>query len=227
MRKKYIILSLMVAGFIITGLYSLLAGVETASYSVADDETEQAEKKQIAITFDDGPNPYYTMELLDGLKARGVQATFFVLGEEAQNYPEILEAIYEDGHQIGIHSWQHVNFTEIGYAAVAEQIERTQEIIYEITGEYADFIRPPYGIWEDELDKKIPLIEVLWDVDPMDWATNDADAVVKRVEKNAKEGSIILLHDASQSTVSAAFTIIDILKDEGYEFVTVETLILE
>lgn len=201
---------------------SLIAGNETASYNVKQEET-----KQIAITFDDGPNPYYTMDLLEGLKTRGVEATFFVLGEEVENYPEILEAIHEDGHQIGIHSWQHVNFAEIGDAAALEQIERTQEKIYEVTGEYADFVRPPYGSWRDDLDEKIPLIEVLWDVDPMDWATNDADTVVRRVEENAEEGSIILLHDASQSTVSAAFTIIDNLQEQGYEFVTVETLILQ
>jgi peptidoglycan/xylan/chitin deacetylase (PgdA/CDA1 family) len=183
--------------------------------------------KQVAITFDDGPNPDYTLPLLEGLKKRGVKATFFVLGEEVERYPEILEAIHDDGHLIGIHSYQHVNFTEIGDTATLDQIERTQEAIYAVTGEYAGYIRPPYGCWRKELDAKVPLIEVLWSVDPMDWATNDADTVVRRIETHVKEGSIILLHDASASTVQAALRTIDLLQDQGYEFVTVETLLIE
>jgi peptidoglycan/xylan/chitin deacetylase (PgdA/CDA1 family) len=183
--------------------------------------------RQVAITFDDGPNPDYTLKLLEGLKKRGVKATFFVLGEEVERYPDILEAIHEDGHLIGIHSYKHVNFTQIGDTASIEQIDKTQEAIYEVTGEYAGYIRPPYGCWRKELDAKVSLIEVLWDVDPMDWATNDADTVVQRILRNTKEGSIILLHDASESTVLAALTVIDVLQEQGYEFVTVETLLLE
>jgi peptidoglycan/xylan/chitin deacetylase (PgdA/CDA1 family) len=202
--------------------------------AVSDQVTVQTEDadpadalKQVAITFDDGPNPDYTMELLEGLKKRGVKATFFVLGEEVENYPDILQAIYEDGHLIGVHSYQHVNFTEIGDTASLEQINRTLEAIYEVTGEYAGYIRPPYGCWRKELDAKVPLIEVLWDVDPMDWATHDADTVVQRIETHVEAGSIILLHDASESTVQAAFCTIDLLQEQGYEFVTVEELLVE
>jgi peptidoglycan/xylan/chitin deacetylase (PgdA/CDA1 family) len=183
--------------------------------------------RQVAITFDDGPNPDYTPELLEGLKKRGVKATFFVLGEEVERYPKILQEIYEEGHLIGIHSYQHVNFTEIGDTATLEQITRTQEVICAVTGEYAGYIRPPYGCWRKELDAKVPLIEVLWDVDPMDWATNDADTVVQRIETHVEEGSIILLHDASASTVQAALRTIDLLQGQGYEFVTVEELLIE
>jgi peptidoglycan/xylan/chitin deacetylase (PgdA/CDA1 family) len=96
-----------------------------------------------------------------------------------------------------------------------------------VTGEYAGYIRPPYGCWHKELDAKVPLIEVLWDVDPMDWATQDPDTVVRRIESNVEEGSIILLHDASESTVQAALRTIDILQEQGYTFVTVETLLIE
>ena len=79
-------------------------------------------KKQIAITFDDGPNPEYTMKLLEGLKKRGVKATFFVLGEEVERYPDILKAAYDDGHLIGVHSYQHVNFGQIGDAAALDPV---------------------------------------------------------------------------------------------------------
>lgn len=189
--------------------------------------TVAEEKKQIAITFDDGPNPDYTMKLLKGLKKRGVKATFFVLGEEVERYPDILKATYDDGHMIGVHSYQHVNFGQIGDAAALEQVEKTQQAIYDVTGEYTGYIRPPYGCWKKELDQELPMIEVLWDIDPLDWATKDADTVVQRVLQKIPDGSIILLHDASESSVSAALTIIDTLQKQGYEFVTVEELILE
>lgn len=191
------------------------------------EEQEIAEKKQIAITFDDGPNPDYTMTLLEGLKKRGVKATFFLLGSEVEQYPQIVECIHDDGHLIGVHSYEHVNFGQIGDAAAIEQIEKTQEAIYEVTGEYPGYIRPPYGCWKKELDAKVPMIEVLWDVDPRDWATTDTDAVVQRILPNVSEGSIILLHDASKSSVQAAFTVIDVLQEQGYEFVTVEELLVE
>ena len=183
-------------------------------------------KKQIAITFDDGPNPEYTMKLLEGLKKRGVKATFFVLGEEVERYPDILKAAYDDGHLIGVHSYQHVNFGRIGDAAALEQVEKTRQAIYDVTGEYTGYIRPPYGCWKKELDQELPMIEVLWDIDPLDWATKDADTVVQRVLQKCPDGSIILLHDASESSVCAAFTIIDTLQKQGYEFVTVDEMIV-
>lgn len=198
--------------------------IEVESQSKAQDV---AWKKQVAITFDDGPNPNYTVKLLDGLKKRGVKATFFLLGSEVEQYPEIVEAIHENGHLIGVHSYEHVNFGQIGDAAAVEQIDRTQEAIYDVTGEYAGYIRPPYGCWKKELDTEVPMIEVLWDVDPLDWATTDADTVVRRILSDVEDGSVILLHDASESSVQAALTTIDILQEQEYEFVTVEELLLE
>ncbi|MCI7108537.1 MAG: polysaccharide deacetylase family protein [Lachnospiraceae bacterium] len=198
--------------------------IEVESQSKAQDV---AWKKQVAITFDDGPNPNYTVKLLDGLKKRGVKATFFLLGSEVEQYPEIVEAIHENGHLIGVHSYEHVNFGQIGDAAAVEQIDRTQEAIYDVTGEYAGYIRPPYGCWKKELDTEVPMIEVLWDVDPLDWATTDADTVVQRILSDVEDGSVILLHDASESSVQAALTTIDILQEQEYEFVTVEELLLE
>ena len=207
-------------GMIMNSFYGKDHMIETLS-------TAAEESKQIAITFDDGPKPDYTMKLLKGLKKRGVKATFFVLGEEVERYPDILKATYDDGHMIGVHSYQHVNFGQIGDAAALEQVEKTQQAIYDVTGEYTGYIRPPYGCWKKELDQELPMIEVLWDIDPLDWATKDADTVVQRVLQKIPNGSIILLHDASESSVSAAFTIVDTLQKQGYEFVTVEELMLE
>lgn len=196
--------------------------LDVMSYSA-----KTADKNKVAITFDDGPNPEYTVELLEGLQKRGVKATFFVLGAEVEKYPDIVKKIDDGGHLIGVHSYEHVNFGQIGDEAAIEQIEKTQEAIHNVTGKYAGYIRPPYGCWKKSLDVEVPLIEVLWDIDPLDWATKDADTVVQRILKGVTEGSIILLHDASQSSVQAAFSVIDILQQENYEFVTVEDLLLE
>lgn len=196
--------------------------LDVMSYSA-----KTADKNKVAITFDDGPNPEYTVELLEGLQKRGVKATFFVLGAEVEKYPDIVKKIDDGGHLIGVHSYEHVNFGQIGDEAAIEQIEKTQEAIHNVTGKYAGYIRPPYGCWKKSLDVEVPLIEVLWDIDPLDWATKDADTVVQRILKGVPEGSIILLHDASQASVQAAFSVIDILQQENYEFVTVEDLLLE
>ena len=196
--------------------------LDVMSYSA-----KTADKNKVAITFDDGPNPEYTVELLEGLQKRGVKATFFVLGAEVEKYPDIVKKIDDGGHLIGVHSYEHVNFGQIGDEAAIEQIEKTQEAIHNVTGKYAGYIRPPYGCWKKSLDVEVPLIEVLWDIDPLDWTTKDADTVVQRILKGVTEGSIILLHDASQSSVQAAFSVIDILQQENYEFVIVEDLLLE
>lgn len=190
----------------------------------ADEETN---RKEVALTFDDGPNPEYTPMLLKGLRKRDVKATFFLLGEEVEQYPDIVKEMNEEGHLIGVHSYEHVNFKEAGVEAAMEQIEKTQDAIRRVTGCASGYIRPPYGCWQEELDQRENLIEVLWDVDPRDWSTKDADLVVQRILKNTEDGDIILLHDASRSSVQAAFTVIDVLKKQGYTFVTVEDLILE
>ena len=172
----------------------------------ASGRSEKEDRPRVALTFDDGPNPEYTPKLLDGLEKRGVKATFFLLGEEVKQYPDVVRRMHDDGHLIGVHSYKHVNFKEVGTACTLQQIEKTQKAIYDVTGEYAGYIRPPYGCWQKELDAQVNLIEVLWNVDPRDWATTDADTVVQRVLKDTKPGDIILLHDASASSVQAALT---------------------
>lgn len=183
--------------------------------------------KKIALTFDDGPNPDYTESLLAGLRERDVHATFFLLGVEVEKYPEIVEDIKEDGHLIGVHAYEHVNLSNLTDKAAIEQVDKTNHAIYEVTGEYAEYIRPPYGCWKCNLDYQTNMIEVLWDIDPLDWKTSNSAAVVKRVVTKCQENDIILLHDAYESSVAAALEIIDTLQEQGYEFVTVDELILE
>ena len=183
--------------------------------------------KKVAITFDDGPNPDYTEMLLAGLKERGVKATFFLLGKEVEKYPEIVEDIHDEGHLIGTHSYEHVNLSNLSDAAAIEQVDKTNAAIHEITGEYPEYIRPPFGCWKCNLDYETKMIEVLWDVDPLDWKTSNSDVITKRVVDKVEENDIILLHDASESSVKAAFKIIDELQREGYTFVTVEEILFD
>lgn len=185
------------------------------------------EIKKVALTFDDGPNPDYTGVLLDGLKERGIKANFFVLGSEVERYPQLVKRASEEGHLIGVHAYRHVNLCQLSDAQAVEQIDRTNGAIYRATGQYASYIRPPYGCWKEDLDYEVQMVEVLWDIDPRDWATTSSDLVVQRVLNEVEENSIILLHDASKSSVQAAFTIIETLQKQGYTFVTVEELLLE
>lgn len=183
--------------------------------------------KRVALTFDDGPNPLYTEELLDGLKQRKVKASFFLLGEEVEQYPDIVKRMHQEGHLIGTHAYQHVNLNQLTTEAACEQITKTGEAIYRVTGEYPQYIRPPYGCWKEKVDEKCAMIEVLWDVDTMDWSVQNADQVVQTVERQVKDGDIILMHDAYPSSVEAAFRIIELLQKQHYTFVTVDRMILE
>lgn len=205
----------------------ILLGVKAERESGIETIAEDADRKLVAITFDDGPNNDYTRMLLSGLKERGVKATFFLLGKEVVKYPEIVAEIHADGHLIGTHSYEHVNLKNLCNEAAIEQVDKTNEAIYAITGEYPEYIRPPFGSWKCNLDYETKMIEVLWDIDPLDWKTNNSDVIAKRVTDKVTENDIILLHDASESSVLAAFKIIDQLEKEGYTFVTVDEILFD
>lgn len=151
----------------------------------------------------------------------------FIAYKEVEKYPDIVKDISDSGHLIGTHSYEHVNLSNLSDAAAIEQVDKTNVAIHDITGKYPEYIRPPYGCWKCNLDYETKMIEVLWDVDPKDWATDNSGVIVKRVIDKVEENDIILLHDASESSVKAAFAIIDELKKEGYTFVTVEEILME
>jgi peptidoglycan/xylan/chitin deacetylase (PgdA/CDA1 family) len=165
--------------------------------------------------------------LLAGLKERGVRATFFLIGREVERYPDIVAQIYGDGHLIGTHSYEHVNLHNLSDAEAIAQVDMTNAAICAITGENPEYIRPPFGSWKANLDYETKMIEVLWDIDPLDWKTDNPDVIAKRVTDIAAENDIILLHDASASSVNAAFKIIDELTARGYEFVTVDEIVMD
>lgn len=190
-------------------------------------EQEGTEKKKIALTFDDGPHPQYTPEMLAALKERNVKATFFLLGEEVEKYPEIVKQIQEEGHLIGNHSYKHEQLSKLPMEQACSQVTRTNELIYAITGVYPSYLRPPFGDWHEKLDCEVNMVEVLWDVDTLDWSIQNHGKIVNRAMKNLHENDIILMHDGYETSVTAAMEIIDTLQNQGYEFVTVDELIFE
>lgn len=191
------------------------------------EESGVKEKPSIAITFDDGPSSRYTGRLLDGLKERSVKASFFLIGENAEENPVLVERIYKEGHLIGNHTYSHVQMTHLSEEAAVREIEKTDQVISEITGEHVAYMRPPFGAWQRELEVRTEVLPVLWSVDPLDWTTENVDEIVSKVVTEVEEGDIILLHDCYASSVEAALRIVDILQKEGYEFVTVDRLLID
>ena len=194
---------------------------------VADKEDISLPKKEIALTFDDGPHPVYTPELLDGLKERGVRVSFFLIGQNIEGNEEIIRRMKEEGHLIGNHSQSHMQLSKENIDAACQQISTTNQKIFEITGEMPSYVRPPYGSWSEELECRVPMTVALWDVDTLDWKSQNKDQIVRHVIKHADDGAVILLHDVYETSVEAALEIIDTLTKEGYEFVTVDDLLIE
>lgn len=185
------------------------------------------EVKKIAITFDDGPHPSYTAELLDGLKERGIHATFFVTGSHAEENPELILRMQEEGHLIGNHTYSHIQLTEANREIFREELIRTNEILKDITGTEVIFVRPPYGTWDKKFETELNMFPVLWNIDPLDWCSHNADCVANKVVTKAGEDDIILLHDYYATSVEAALKIVDALEEEGFVFVTVEEILFD
>lgn len=185
------------------------------------------EKKMVALTFDDGPHPTYTPMLLDGLAERNVKATFFITGENAETYPELVKRMSEEGHLIGNHTYSHIQLTKGNTETFRAELVKTNEIIKGITGKEVVYVRPPYGSWDKRFETELNMFPVLWTIDPLDWCSKDAAGVQRRVLSKIKENAIILMHDSYPSTITAALGVVDTLQKEGYTFVTVEDILFD
>jgi peptidoglycan/xylan/chitin deacetylase (PgdA/CDA1 family) len=183
----------------------------------------------IALTFDDGPDRKLTPRLLDLLAQHHIHATFFVVGENAAQYPEILQRAVREGHEIGNHSWSHPNFAKMSEESVRSQIRRTEEAIVNATGVHPTLLRPPYGAittrekrWvRNDLGYEI----ILWDVDPLDWRNPGPTVVTNRIVKETRAGSIVLSHDIHAQTIEAMPETLRELEEKGFKFVTVSELL--
>ena len=206
---------------------SISSGSSVASIDPAPSEIAPAEVRRTALTFDDGPHPVYTGQLLDGLKERGVKATFFVTGEHAELHPDIIKRMHDEGHLIGNHTYSHIQLTASNRDKFKNELIQTNEILYDITGDEVQYVRPPYGSWDKKLETDLNMFPVLWNVDPLDWNTANATRVAKAVISKVSDNDIILMHDYYDTSVEAALMIVDELTRQGYEFVTVDKILFD
>lgn len=184
-----------------------------------------ATDKKIALTFDDGPHPKVTKQILKTLEKYDAKATFFVVGQEVKEHPEILKAVYNAGHEIGNHTFNHEKLTTLQPEDIKQQIQSTDAIIKSTIGQRATVFRPPYGSYDETITDQLNVPNVLWTIDTLDWKHRDSKKTVLAVKEGAKNGSIVLMHDIHQTTADALDEILATLQKQGYEFVTVSELL--
>lgn len=196
-------------------------------YAESPEEREASVKGYIALTFDDGPSGALTDELLDGLKKADARATFFLCGYRMEQYPENLERYIQEGHEIGVHSTVHTDLTKLSREQVHQDMKITAQKIFTATGVRPVIMRPPGGAWNETVAQEAAdegMSILLWSVDPRDWASHDSSQVLETMAENAGSGDVILMHDMSKSSVSAALALVSRLQKQGYVFVTVSEL---
>ena len=201
----------------------LPAGISSAEMT----EVWESEKKKIALTFDDGPHPVYTEQVLQVLDQGNIPATFFLLGQNIEEHQDLVKEIDAKGHLIGNHTYHHVQVTSLPLDQACEEIQKTSDLIESLTGKGTEYVRPPFGTWSEGLEDRLNLIPVMWTIDTLDWTTENVDEIVCRVTEQAEENGIILMHDGYESTVQALERFIPLLEAEGYEFVTVDQVIMD
>jgi len=193
-----------------------------------------AHLKQVALTFDDGPDNYYTPKILDILRANGVTGTFFIVGKQAKRFPEMVKRIVGEKNAIGNHSWDHPEFWKLTNKQITQEIVSTQNEIQQITGHRTTLFRPPYGsVTSAEVDliHNLGYSIIDWSVDTLDWKGNSDTAILQVVKKEVSPGGIILEHSLAgrpgelNGTLTALPKIINMLREQGYKFVTIPTLL--
>lgn len=181
------------------------------------------DNKVIALTFDDGPSKY-TEELIEYLHENDCKATFFVLGNKVKDYSEVLKKSISYGNEIGNHSYNHKWLIKLKKEEMIEQIEKTNNLIYEYTGYIPTSIRPTYGSVNSTLKNITDLNITLWNVDTLDWKYKSPIKIANRATKNLKDGNIILMHDIYKRTLDAVKKIVPVLKENDFKCVTISEL---
>lgn len=181
-------------------------------------------KKLVALTFDDGPAFDTTSRLLDILRDRGAVATFFELGTRARGNPEITKRVFEEGHEIGNHTMYHQNLAKVPMNEAEDDLNESKGVFREIIGREPSLTRLPYGNSTDFVKEILGTPIIYWSVDTKDWETKDTEKIVENVLSTADDGAIILMHDIYSTTIDAVPIVIDRLREDGYEFVTVSEL---
>lgn len=213
-------------GKMVTGEMKL--GVATYQFAedgklVAQEGGVDPDKPMVALTFDDGPGKR-TMELLEFLEEHDARATFFMLGQNVSKYGDVVKKMAELGCELGNHSYDHPDLAKQSADEIKNQMNQTNQIIAEVSGQSVTVMRPPYGSINDTVRENVGLPMILWSIDTLDWKTRNAEATVKHSMENVQDGSILLMHDIHSETIDAVKELVPKLQAEGYQLVTVSEM---
>ncbi|MFZ7104191.1 MAG: polysaccharide deacetylase family protein [Peptococcaceae bacterium] len=193
----------------------------------------QTEKKVVALTFDDGPSPTFTPQVLEILKKYDAKGSFFVIGKQAEKFPEIVIRTALQGHTIGNHMHNHQTIIKIAKEDLIKDLSQAHQLIFRLTGQVPQFFRPPDGYYDQEIVDaaealNYKIILWTWTQDTRDWSGIPADTIAQKIIKNITPGDIILFHDQGgdrSNTVKALEIVLPALKEKGYRFITVEEML--
>ena len=195
-------------------------------------------KKNVVLTFDDGPSPVWTPKILDELKKEKIKATFFMIGHHVQKYPEIAQRVAQEGHTIGNHGYAHSVMLYYTPAEIEEEIKYTEHVIKEITGITTQYFRPPKAWLRRTIKEKVKSMgyeTILWSLNSKDWVSFNHKAIAQYISKRVKNGDILLFHDSGnvtsteggsrRQTVKTISLLARMLRQKGFEFISIEELI--
>ena len=229
-RKPMTVLACAVAAAVMFGAVNAPAVVASATQRQLPIYCVQRDQKMISISFDAAWGNEDTQQLIDILGKYDIKATFFVVGEWVDKYPESVKALHDAGHEVMNHSNDHAHMSQLSREEIIADVNACNDKIEAVTGVRPTLIRPPYGEYDDNVISAIRSMDmepIQWDVDSLDWKLKNTSKIIRRVEKSAEDGDIILMHDIFQTSVDAALALVDDLQKQGYEFVTVDELVIE
>ncbi len=180
--------------------------------------------RRIALTFDDGPHGTHTITILNILKKYNVKATFFMLGIQVSRFPQVAKMVADAGHEIGNHSWNHENLRTLSAGDLRSNLNRTNQLIKEVTNITPKIMRPPYGHVNDFVKNNTDMRIIMWNIDPQDWKYRNAQTVYQHVRYSAQDGSVVLLHDIFGSSAEATEYIVKYLVDQNFKFMTISEM---
>lgn len=190
----------------------------------------ETDKKKIALTFNCAWDDTGFEKLMTILREENIKCTFFFVGSFCEAYPNVVKRVHEEGHEIGNHSMLHNDPVKQEYSEIVSDISRCNDVIYSLTGEKCKLYRPPSGSYDNktiEAAESLGMTAIQWDADSVDWKNPSSEKIISRITKNVTNGSIVLFHLGKANTLEALPDIIRILKNEGYSFTTVGSILIE
>lgn len=225
MKRKNLLFGVLIVGMIAFVVWGLFAGLYHRLNRDAIVVQIDDSRPVVALTFDDGPNPRYTPQVLDILYDEQVPATFFLVGEKLSENKLLVQEIALSGHEIGSHTFSHADLTTLDTEGIQREIQQTADVLHKILPDYTiEHVRPPYGRYTPKVQAAIDLPLILWTIDSGDWENPDAERIYTTVVNHIQDGDTIVFHDDNPQTVAALKKIITELKTRGYQFVTVSQL---